>query len=247
MNSFLLALQFLTTIPVRSRDIDAKKMALSMIYFPLVGLLLGLILAGANKGLYFLNLEQYAINIVLVVLLIILTGGLHLDGLADTSDAFLSRKNKEEMLGIMRQPHIGVMGVLSLISILFLKVAFLSGFNIFLKTTALILICVLSRWAMVFAIFSFPYARNKGKAKVFIDGINPQIFLSATVITLICTISIWRLKGVLVMLTAAIATYLIAKFITRKIGGITGDTLGAINEIIEVAVLFSILIIERTL
>ncbi len=246
MKSLLLALQFLTIIPVRVRDIETNKISESMIFFPLVGLLLGLILVSVNKWLHFLNLQQYSINIILVVSLIILTGGIHLDGLADTADAFLSRKNKEEMLKIMRDSQIGAMGALSLISILLLKIALISSFNVFLKIAALLLMCVLSRWAMVWLMFLFPYAREEGKAKIFINGINFRIFLLATVITFICVILVWQLKGILVMGMTAISGYLIGKFIKRKLGGITGDTLGAINEIVEIIVLFSLLIIQRS-
>jgi len=246
MRSFLLALQFLTIIPVKIRHLNEQKLSESIIYFPIVGLLLGLILLLANKLLFFLNFESFFINIILVILLLILTGGLHLDGLADTFDAFLSRKDKDEKLKIMRDSHIGVMGVLSLICIILLKIAFLSSINMSVKTIALLLMCTLSRWTLVLSMILFPYARQEGKAKVFIQGINLKIFFLATIITLCSVALVWQLKGLLVFLTTAISAYIMGKFIKRKIDGITGDTLGAINELIEIFVLFSICIIERS-
>ncbi|TRZ50353.1 adenosylcobinamide-GDP ribazoletransferase, partial [bacterium] len=191
----------------------------------------------------FLNFEPFISNTILIVLLIIFTGGLHLDGLADTADAFLSRKTKEEMLKIMHDSHIGAMGVLSLICILLLKIAFLSSISPALKTIGLLLMCTLSRWTLVFSMFLFPYARNEGKAKVFAEGVNFKIFISATIITLTSTLIIWRLKGLFVFGIIAMSTYIISKFINNKIGGITGDTLGAINELTEVIALFSIYIL----
>lgn len=245
MNSFLLALQFLTTIPVRSRDIGAKKMALSMLYFPLVGLLLGLILAGANKGLYFLNLEQYAVNVVLVVLLIILTGGLHLDGLADTFDALAANRDKIGKLEVMRDSRIGTMGVTSLISVMLLKIFFLSEASSSIKFPALLSMCALSRWTQVFCIHRFSYARDNGKAKVFFSAMNNKIFLAAGLITLLLSIMLLWLNGIYLFLAATIFAFLLGKFFSSQFSGLTGDTLGAINEISEVFILFIIIVINR--
>lgn len=245
MTSFLLALQFLTIIPIKIRNISQRKISQSMIYFPLIGLLLGLILAGANHFLFWLNLEPFFINIILVVLLVVFTGGLHLDGLADTADGLLSRKGKEEILKIMRDSHIGTMGALSLICIILLKIAFLSSAATPLKIVSLLLMCILSRWSLVWVIFLFPYARDEGKAKLFIQGVNFRIFILATMIALACVIVALKFQGLFIFAITALSAYIIGKFINNRIGGITGDTLGAINELIEVIVLFSICILER--
>jgi len=245
MKSFLLALQFLTIIPVKIKYFDDKKLSQSMIYFPFVGLLLGLVLAGIGYLLCALNFQRFPIEIILIVSLIILTGGIHLDGLADTFDAFSSRKTEEEMLKIMRDSHIGVMGVLSLACIILLKIAFLYSISAPLKTVSLLLMCTLSRWSLVLAMFLFPYARNEGKAKAFIQGMNLKIFILSTIIALVCAFMIWQLKGLFIITIAAASAYITGKFINNKIGGITGDTLGAINELTEVIILFSICVIER--
>lgn len=245
MKNFLLAVQFLTIIPVRIRHVNDKALAGSVVYFPLVGLLLGLILTGANSFLSFLAFEEIFINIILVVLLIALTGGIHLDGLADTADAFLSRRNKEEKLRIMRDSRTGAMGVLSLISITLLKIAFLSSVDLSLKPIALLLMCILARWAMVMSLFLFPYARQEGKAGTYIKGTDLKVFIFSTLIALGCAVVIWRMYGFLLLLAIATLTYVIGRFVTGKISGITGDTLGATNEIMETAVLFSICVLER--
>lgn len=244
MKGFLLALQFLTVIPVRIRDIHKNNMPLSLIYFPIIGLLIGIFLAGLNNLFLSIKLGQFASSIILVVLLIIITGGLHLDGLSDTTDAFLSRKSKEEMLRIMRDSTVGVMGVLSLISIILLKISLLFSIDTPLKTASLLLMCILSRWALVFSIALFPYARQEGKLKAFINEDNPRIAIIASVIALVCALLIWGFKGLFVFLVVALNAYLIGKFIMRKIDGITGDTLGAINELCEVIVLLTICILN---
>jgi adenosylcobinamide-GDP ribazoletransferase len=245
MTAFLLALQFLTAIPVRIREFHEKKHAASMIFFPLAGLLLGLVLVGINQLLLFLHFNQLAASIITIVSLVILTSGLHLDGLADTADALLSRERKDEMLEIMRDAHIGVMGVLGIACALLLKISLLYSVWPELKTGTLILMCALSRWAMVFAIFIFPYARQEGKAKVFFDGINNNIFILSTLITLALCAAIWKAGGLLVFGSSAIIAYLAGNLVYRKINGITGDSLGAINEIVEIAVLFAVCLLEK--
>lgn len=245
MNIFLLALQFLTTIPLKVKYVDEKKLANSLIYFPVVGLLLGLILVGLNQLLFILNFKEFISGIILVISLIIITGGIHLDGLSDTFDALLSEKDKDKMLEIMRDPHIGVMGALSIIGVLLLKISFLSSIPSSLKPVSLVLMCLLSRWALVFSMFLFPYARQDGKAKIFMQNINFKIFSLATIITLVFIVLAWRLNGLLIFAIVAICAYVMGRFIKGKINGITGDTLGAINELVEIIVLFSINIIAR--
>ncbi len=242
MSSFLLALQFLTIVPLKIKEVSEKKIAGAMIYFPFVGLLLGLALSGINTLLLILNLSPLAVNIILAVTLTCLTGGMHLDGLSDTSDAFLSGKSRDEMLAIMRDPHIGVMGAISIISILLLKIGLLGAVAEPLKTTALLLACVLSRWSSVLAMFLFSYARKDGKARAFMQGMNLKIFAFSLIIVLVFAFAIWQLKGLLTLLIVAGCVYLGGKFASRKIGGITGDTLGAAIELTEIVTLFTVCI-----
>lgn len=247
MTSFLLALQFLTIIPFRIRGVSDKKIARSLIYFPIAGLFIGAALAGINYCLAILGMNPLTRAVILAVSLIALTGGIHLDGLSDTLDAILSRKDSLEMLAVMRDSHAGVMGVLGITSALLLKIALLSSIDsrqpLF---SALALVCILSRWGMVEAIFLFPYARGEGKAKPYFSGINPQIFTASTVIALGCAVVLTGISGLIVMAITAAAVYLAAKFLCKKIGGLTGDTLGALNECAEIIILFAIVILQRS-
>lgn len=238
MNNLLLAIQFFTIIPVNPRFREkGKRLSDSVIYFPLVGLLLGVILAALNFILSYIFLSQVLINVILVVALIILTGGLHLDGLADTFDALLSIKDKEEFLEIMRDPRIGTMGVLSLISVLLLKVVLLCALNPIDKNLALILMCTLSRWSLVLPIYSFPYARSEGKAKDFFAQFSFTTFIVSAAGVLMFTILALSLKGIFVFTAMLLFTFIFNRFMNRKIGGITGDILGATLEINEVIIL----------
>jgi adenosylcobinamide-GDP ribazoletransferase len=242
MKSFLLALQFLTIIPVKIKEISEKEMAGAMMYFPFVGMFIGLALSGINALLMSLNFPSFVVNLILVIALIIITGGMHLDGLSDTADAFLSGKPKNEMLAIMRDPHAGVMGVLGIISVLSLKFTLISAMAMPMKATALILMCVLSRWSSVLIMFLFPYARERGKAMVFTKGINLKIFSLSSVTALMFVFAAWQIKGIAVLLITAGCAYLGGIASYRKINGITGDTLGAAIELTEIIVLFAVCI-----
>ncbi len=245
MKSFLLALQFLTIIPARIKKIAPGEMARAVAYFPAIGLLLGLILWLASHILALARFDPTPSSIMLVVLLIILTGALHLDGLSDTSDAIFSGKGKADMLAIMRDPHVGVMGVLAIVSILMLKVALVSMMLLNTKGIGLILMCVLARWSISFSVFAFGYARDDGKAKPFMDGMSRSIFFVSTLIALAIAFIISKAAGLAIFGITAAFAYLANSFITKKIGGITGDTIGAVNELTETVVLFSIVILQR--
>ena len=241
--SFLSALQFLTVIPIKLKETNEQKMADSMVYFPLVGLLLGLFLIGVNALLSFFNFPSLAMNVITVITLIFITGGLHLDGLSDTADAFLSGRPGEQMLEIMRDSRTGVMGVLSLISVILLKIILLFSISGSLESGALILMCSLSRWSAVAAVFFFPYARQEGKAGAFIKGMNLKIFILSAIVAIICASFTWQIRGIFVLLIVTGFSYAAGKFSTKKIGGITGDTLGATIELAEIITLLSVFIL----
>jgi adenosylcobinamide-GDP ribazoletransferase len=105
--------------------------------------------------------------------------------------------------------------------------------------------CILSRFTFVFLIYLFPYARQEGKLKVFRQEINLKILLYATAITVISIAVIWKIKGLLLLILIPVCACSMGKFIDKKIGGITGDTLGAIGEITEVIVLFGIISLDK--
>jgi len=247
MISFLLAIQFLTILPLKIKEFSEKRIAWALAYFPVAGLLLGAMLVGLNTLLSALGIPGLVVNIILVVALIISTGGMHLDGLTDTADAFLSGKKKEEMLEIMRDPHIGVMGVLSLISVILLKIGLLSSVSPAIKPAALMLMCLLSRWSSVMAMYLFPYARQEGKARLFMQGLNLKIFIASLIVALLFSFTLFGLSGLLALLIIAGCTYLIGKFSSRKIGGITGDTLGATIELMEIVTLLTVCVVERVI
>lgn len=241
----ILAIQFLTIIPVKMKNSPNKAdFSRAVVFFPVVGFIIGTILAIANMFLSPI-FQTRLVNVVLIVLLTILTGGLHSDGLADTVDGLSAGKSKEKTLEIMRDSHIGTMGVLSLICVFFLKVSLLEVIPASMKSVALMAMPVSSRWSMLIPMCFFPYARPEGKAKSFFEGINIRLFLTATIVMLIPVIFLLNFKGLYILFIIALITLLLAKLISKRIGGITGDVLGAICEINEVLFLISVYIIGK--
>lgn len=245
MATFLSALQFLTSVPIKIKAFTEARFAKSMMFFSVIGLLVALFLTGINSLFLFLGFNGIILNVILVVALILITGGMHLDGLSDTFDAISSNKDKDKMLEIMRDSHCGVMGVLSIICVILLKISFLSSVSAQHKIGAIILMCVFSRWSLVFLISLFPYARAEGKGKIFSQGINPKIITIATFFSLICAIVVFKIVGFMIIVPAALTAYVFARLVVKKIGGITGDVLGATNELVEITVLLTVCILER--
>lgn len=244
MTEFLLAVQFLTIIPVKA-GFSAKKTAGAVVFFPVIGLLLGLILAGTNILMAKAGFDTLLSSAATIVLLVVLTGGIHMDGLADTADALASGKDRKKQLKIMRDPHIGSMGALALVCVIVLKIILLNGIPSPVKPAALILMCVLGRWAMVFIMHNFTYARKNGKAKIFMQGLNRKKLFFASLFATTAALIIYGVKGLVVMAPAAVLVYIAGRLISNKMGGITGDVIGTANELTEVLILSGIYTLWR--
>ncbi len=253
MKSLLVALQFLTPIPVKLDSVEPRDLARSMRYFPLIGLFIGLCLV-LIKLLAFgpLNFSGMVTATLVLLALTALSGGLHLDGLSDMCDGFYAGRSREDIVKIMRDPHIGAMGVIGIFFILLIKWSLLMSLPLGVQdysNIALILVPLLGRWAMVIAAAVGPYASaaTDGTAKPFVDNVNRTDVIISTIITLLVTAALAFVSHnvawfFLVIISLVVAAVLV--MIARKIlGGITGDILGAVNEVTEVAVLFGAYII----
>lgn len=237
MKRFLIALQFLTILPVKIKseikEIDFGK---ALLYFPIVGLLIGFLLAGAA---FFLGFATDLFKGACVLILsIIITGGIHLDGFADTCDGFYGAKTKEEILKIMRDSRIGAMGVIGIVSLLLLKFTLIISIPRGFLLKSLIMMAVFGRWSQLLSCYTSKYAREEGKAKYFIEYANRKDFIIGSFITFVLFLLIAKQTGMWIFILALLSTLLFIQYVKRKIGGMTGDTIGAINEVEEVAILF---------
>ena len=240
MNRFLAALQFLTTIRVPwRRETSPEELGRSTGYFPVVGLIIGLILAGLN-WLFSLILPSAIVNALLIVSLVILSGALHLDGFVDTCDGIAGHKPVEERWRVMHDSRAGGFGIVGAVLLLMVKYVSLSSIPESLLTMVLILMPVLGRWAMTYAVFAYRYARPAGLGKVFKQGTSWLRFTMATVIAVAVTAVLAQLIGLAVMFFIWVVTVVLAAYFKSKFSGLTGDTYGAINEMAEVSVLIFI-------
>jgi adenosylcobinamide-GDP ribazoletransferase len=250
---FLAALSFLTIIPVpHRREANPEEVGRSIGYFPVVGVIIGLILAGLNWLLgRFLPLA--VVNGLLIVSLVVISGALHLDGFVDTCDGIAGHKTVEDRWRIMHDSRAGAFGVVGAFLLLLVKYVSLSSVPENLMMATLVLMPVVSRWTMVYAVFAYPYARPEGLGTVFKQGANWQRFAIATIITLAIAIGLARLANVAYFYLAGLAIMLgiwiiimaMATYLKRKFSGLTGDTYGAINEVAEVGVLILVCLLAH--
>lgn len=241
MKRFLIALQFLTVLPVRVKSpVEEKDFGASLLYFPLVGLLIGLVLVISAIPLSPFPLLQAAI---ILISSIILSGGIHLDGFADTCDGFYGNNPREKILEIMRDSRIGTMGVLGVVSILFLKFSLIASFSEDILWKALILMAVFSRWAQVMACFGASYARESGKAKYFVENAAKKELFIGLLFTLVLFFMFLKIKGLILFFASVLPTFLFLQYIKKRIGGVTGDTIGALSEFAEVSLLLAAFLI----
>lgn len=236
---FLTALRFLTIIRGPLSPGAAAEPGKSLVFFPVVGLLIGLSLA-LLRWLLGMVLPPVLVNALLVLWLVIVSGGLHLDGAADTFDGVGGQKTPEARLAVMRDSRIGGFGAIAIVLALLLKFAALSA-----VTAPLLLIAplVISRWAMVYAVTAHPYARPQGLGKLFKEQASRGGLILATVIALVITAgftrwghSAYAYLGALVIFGGTwLVVALISRYFAGKLGGLTGDTYGAVNEIGEIS------------
>ena len=238
VEGFRRACSFLTVCPIRASDAwTPETLGSSMVYYPLVGALIGLVLG----GLFFLLSAGFALSIVCVLLLAasaLITGGLHMDGLSDTIDGLNGSYNREDALRIFKDSHVGAMAVIGMALTILLKYACLTHIPADKMLVTLVLTTTLSRYGMVqLACFS-PYARaSGGVAQPFVQGIRGQHFSGALVLTLALVLGFGGWRGLVLGLLVGLVTLAYQVYFRRRLGGITGDVLGASNELNETLVL----------
>lgn len=235
---FLVALSFLTVFPSTwNRTPSQREISDSRIYFPVVGLLLGLLLVGLERGVREV-FPVYLTSALLLVFLVIVTRGLHLDGFMDVCDGLFGGYTPERRLAIMKDTHVGAFAVAGVACLLVLKYAALlsllslggSG-----KVWALLLFPMLSRWAMVIVLGAFPYARAQGLGSPFHQGGVRLATALAAMVATVAAILLGGIGGAGMFVGVSLLVWLLGRVMANMLGGLTGDAYGAINEVAEVA------------
>jgi adenosylcobinamide-GDP ribazoletransferase len=269
MKRFLIALQFLTIIPVKNdMTVQEDDIAKSASLFVVVGFLQGLLLLATDYSARRIFHSELVIGLILLVL-VLSNGGFHLDGLSDTFDALASKSEGEEnrdklkRLAIMKTGTVGPIGVTAIVFSLALKYLALnnlSHFQPFTYVSSLLLMPVLSKWAMVISIFHGKPAREDGLGRIFINRIGwKEIVISTGILLLLLLLSSVGFSRffslyvpnkqyifyIFLLLSLWLFCRVEIKFFNKKFGGLTGDMLGATSEITEIIFLFMVIAWSR--
>ena len=238
---FWAMLSFITRLPVPrrwSQGLDFEHYSRGIITFPLIGLLLG-----AISGLVFMVLQAWCgaplAALFSVLVLVLMTGGFHLDGLADTCDGVFSARSRDRMLEIMRDSRLGTHGGLALIFVVLAKILVLSelalrGESILASLAAA---CAVSR-----GMYRHRYAREEGLGNVFIGKIDGrQTCVTLGLAAIFAAVLLPGMHGVAAMVVTMVAIFILGQLLKRTLGGQTGDTLGAAIELGELVFLLALL------
>lgn len=238
---FVLMLQFFTRIPINvticANSADYGK---GLMFAPLVGLIIGAVLAGCGYGMS-LFLPRTVVAALLIVLYIIITGGLHLDGLGDTFDGVFSNRPKERILEIMRDSRVGTNAVLAVICVLLIDYSVLISISGSSLYRTILLMPVAGRIGSTVGAAVSVYARSgEGLGKSFIDYCGKAELTWGLIIYFIINILTLNTKVWLISVIPPVSAFILVKLLGRKIGGATGDVLGAVCEINQAVFLLAV-------
>lgn len=243
------AIQLLTVVPIPGsrqlfamQDDASSHVITGSGYFSLVGFLIGLITC--LIPFLFGALPSFVLSALAIIVLVILTGGIHLDGLIDTCDGVFGRLDRASKLEIMRDSRVGSFGLLGAACMLLLKFALLGSLSVNLFFPALLVAPAISRWCVVLAMRLFPGARSDGMGDEFRRGITLPYLALSGIIALLVALIFGHLVGVLMWLGASALAIILGAWMTRALGGLAGDVGGAIVEVTEVTALLLFLLLQ---
>lgn len=235
VRSLRAAVSFLTVIPVGNADGSGGE-RLGRAYFPAIGAAVGLM-----AGLVFVIVAAISTPLLAaasaVAALTLLTGALHLDGLADSADGLLGRGDAERRLAIMRDPRLGTYGVVAVVVVLALQLAALASMSPARALAALIVAGALSRLATLAVLAAVPYVRETGLGNIAFDRRRrgADLLAGLAITAVVCALD-WR-RAAIAALLVAISTLALVALARRRLGGATGDVCGATAELGQVAAL----------
>lgn len=244
MRSFLEAVQLLTILPVRVTLGRTQGTRINpTIFFPVIGLGIGILAASFDRALSFI-LPNEVRNVLVVIAFIVASGGLHLDGLADSADGFLSTRTKKQTLEIMKDGRSGPWAIAAVVCIIILKVALLGALPESVRSSGIVLMPLAGRTALTMLMGLSRYARAEGgMATHFERGCSPRYAVWASLFLFAAG---WFLADVPGWVCAglSIATvFILRAYTNRRIQGYTGDTLGAACEVVELAPVLALVVL----
>ncbi|WP_053181072.1 adenosylcobinamide-GDP ribazoletransferase [Pseudomonas kilonensis] len=242
MLPFWIALQFLSSLPVRLPGMpEPEQLGRSLLFYPVVGLLFGVLLWLFNALLLGTPLLLHAA--LLLSAWVLLSGGLHLDGLADSADAWLGGfGDRERTLLIMKDPRSGPIAVITLVLVLLLKFTALLALIEQGQTLTLIVVPVLGRAALLGLFLTTPYVRAGGLGQALADHLPRRAGWQVLWVCALGALLVAGWAGVVALLAASAVFIGLRQMMLRRLGGCTGDTAGALLELLEMAMLVGVVL-----
>lgn len=241
LNGSLIAIEFLTPLRLRKvQTYDDRTFAPALGWYPFAGLVIGVILALLDLGLREL-LPAGPTAALLVAALALLSGGLHLDGVADTADGMAVQGDRARRLGVMSEGNTGPAGVMALVLVLLAQWSALASIPEDARFAALVVAPVLARWTVVPVGLLFPPARPRGLGHAIHSGLWPLAAPLATVIAVAVAVGTFGVAGIVLVALAALGAVMLAGAAARMLGGVTGDVYGAGIEVAQVVVWFAVI------
>jgi adenosylcobinamide-GDP ribazoletransferase len=236
VKDIVLALRFMTRLPAPNVAYTSESLARAAKFFPVVGLLVAAGAVGLNKILSN-HVDRDLVALAVLVYLVVITGGLHEDGLADAADGFGGGWNKDRILEIMHDSRIGSYGAIALTLSLLARYVLLGRLPLLQFSSYLIVAHVLCRWSTLPLGFLLPPAKeHEGQGAAVAKGVSIASLVLGTLFTF--AVCYWRLRNAAwIPVTATVAVTLVSGlYYKSQIGGVTGDCFGATNQLSEVAV-----------
>lgn len=245
LRQFFLAVQFLTRLPVPNRlATSEEELGRAAAFFPLVGVIVG----GSAAGVYLLALRLVPVSVAILLAIgfaAFITSGFHEDGLADTFDGLGGGWTKDRALEIMRDSRIGTYGALALIFLILGKYTILTELGREQAWRWLIVAHAAARWTVLPLCLWLPYARPEGQGKLVARQIPLSALLVGSVLLLLTLLLFpWR-TALIALAVTIVVTFFSGLYFKRRLGGITGDCLGAANQITELLLYLTALVLYR--
>ena len=238
-SGFITAVRTLTILPMPGKD--AERVANALYYFPLVGALIGGLVTLVVWFLGGVLTWPVGAGVAGVLMSSWVTRGLHLDGLSDAVDGYYGAATRERRLEIMKDHHVGAFGVVAIVLVLLMKTAALSQLAVYGHWAWIPVPFILARLIQVLLAVTLPYARNEGgTAEAFVKQAGASHFIVASACALILCGVLVQLGGLVLFVITFLIGHLLARWMKRAFGGVTGDLLGFSNELVECVLLFAI-------
>ncbi|MFT5707692.1 MAG: adenosylcobinamide-GDP ribazoletransferase [Oceanospirillaceae bacterium] len=237
--SLLVSLQFLTQIPVKFKHYpDDKTVAASLIFYPLIGLLIGVMLAAVAIALS--TAPAFLTSAVVLTLWVVITGALHLDGLADSCDAWIGGQgDKLRTLAIMKDPCSGPIAVVMLVCTLVLKLSAIVAIIQLQLHWMLLIAPLVSRSLLPMLLLMTPYVREGGIGAILVKHAPKQWVFCSCILGIVGSLTLMPFN---IVLAAVVCVFALRNMMLNRLDGLTGDTAGATIELVEVVVIVAIVL-----